>query len=191
MEPGDRDGRGCPEPRAEDRLPTSTAQQEPDSGERDGRIVGTTLRELDHDPLLPSALSSLESEREGFLGLGASGGAGLDKIRERLRSTFDHLSASFGAFVENTATLEVRTFVSQDLDTLPQGADPFENAHLRAITRIELNGNAQVCVPIDAGEVDQAIWDIHASMVTQAQNNRVIVLKAIAEALGGLVSLAR
>jgi len=103
--------------------------------------------------------------------------AGLTKS---LRTFTDQLAKALGEAAEKIATLEVQTYTSDDLPALAKGADAAKT--LRALTRIEFDGDIQVYVPEKAtGGVDETLWRIHADMVKEAQLNRAQFLEAMAE----------
>jgi hypothetical protein len=55
------------------------------------------------------------------------------------------------------------------------------------LTHISADGDTQVCVPMDAGELDETLWAIHTDMVNQAMANRTAMMKAVADSLIGLL----
>ena len=64
-------------------------------------------------------------------------------------------------------------------------------ARLRALTRINIDGDTLVCVPEEAGEVDQAVWAIHAEMVQRAQAGRAELLRTALSAATGLLGAVK
>jgi hypothetical protein len=99
----------------------------------------------------------------------------------------DGLMAKLGALLskalEDVSSIEVRTFTSEVADaTLAATGDPLgANARLRAFTRIAVDGDTQICVPLRAsGEPDEALWKLHAEAVAGAREDRA---KAIAAAI--------
>jgi hypothetical protein len=91
--------------------------------------------------------------------------------------------------IEDTMTLEVRTYVSSDAtaaagaarDTLARDGD------LRAFTRIMLDGDTDVIVPERDGAVDTALWTLHIELVKQAQAHRAEMLKTVLASISGLI----
>lgn len=86
-----------------------------------------------------------------------------------------------GDVLSDAAVLEVKTYTSDDLQSVA-GGQPLHgsNARLRAYTRCALDGDTDVCVPItDGGAVDQALWALHVEMVKQAQTHRAELLKTL------------
>jgi hypothetical protein len=99
----------------------------------------------------------------------------------------DGLMAKLGALLskalEDVSSIEVRTFTSEVADaTLAASGDPLSaNTRLRAFTRIAVDGDTQICVPLRAsGEPDEALWKLHAEAVAGAREDRA---KAIAAAI--------
>jgi hypothetical protein len=67
----------------------------------------------------------------------------------------------------------VRTYVSEDIGAVTYDKGVFSgNVRLRAITRVNIDGDSLVCVPETDGELDTAVWAIHMDMLRQAQNSR-------------------
>jgi hypothetical protein len=87
--------------------------------------------------------------------------------------------------------LEVSTYASDNLTgvTYNFASRKFEGtAKLRALTRINLDGDTLVCVPEKEGEIDEALWKIHLDTVGQAQAHRAELLKAMVSAATSLLS---
>lgn len=105
-----------------------------------------------------------------------------------LRDFAQELSTTLGKFVQDVAVLEVKTYASDDMNSLPVGKNGLPpGARLRALTRISVEGDSLVCVPETDGEVDDALWAIHAATVLQAQTHRTQLLKTAVEAATGLM----
>ncbi len=101
-------------------------------------------------------------------------------LTQSLRSFTDQLAEALGKAAKEIATLEVETYTTEDLPAVAGGSG--ENATLRALTRINFDGDIQLYVPEGAsGGVDEALWQIHADMVKEAQANRAEFLQAMAE----------
>jgi hypothetical protein len=84
------------------------------------------------------------------------------------------------AVLGDAAVLEVKTYTSEDLQAIAGGAQLHTSARLRAYTRCKLDGDTEICVPVNAdGAVDQALWTLHAEMVKQAQAHRVELLRTV------------
>ncbi|HWQ12633.1 MAG TPA: C25 family cysteine peptidase [Roseiflexaceae bacterium] len=100
------------------------------------------------------------------------------KLQEFARTVAERLET----FVQDAATLEVRTYVSGDLERveLKEGRVPGVNP--RALTFIQLDGDTVVVVPESEGELDQALWKVHTDMVQQAQATRAEMLRTLLDA---------
>ncbi len=98
----------------------------------------------------------------------------------------DTLMTQFGELLIKTladiSVLEVRTFTSEASESsLAATGDPLQaNTRLRAFTRIALDGDTQICVPLLAnGEPDQVLWKLHGEAVTQARADRATSLATV------------
>ncbi len=85
----------------------------------------------------------------------------------------------------------MRTYVSDDLAGVQYDAQTraFANAKLRAMTRVNLDGDTLNVVPEKSSKVDADLWNVHLAMVQQAQTNRAEMLKTAATLLGSLKAL--
>jgi len=106
-----------------------------------------------------------------------------------LREQFDDLTGSIKKFTDQLATalrdaaadimtMEVKTYAVDDLEAVAQGDR--ERARLRALTRIEFDGDIEVYVPGKRGEVSDDLRQMHLEMVREAQANRAEFLGAMA-----------
>jgi hypothetical protein len=122
-----------------------------------------------------------------------------DQKRQPLQNLLDDVALKLGEklqqLVGSTSGLEVKTFVSEDIDkvsyTSTEGAPNLSGASLRVLTRVEFGGDTVVCVPQVEGQIDQALLKLHTDMVGQAQSARTEMMKAAIEALAGLIKLGR
>ena len=110
---------------------------------------------------------------------------------DSLRNLVDKLSAYLSRALDDATSLEVSTFVTDDMNKVEYSAGKFTGAQLRAVTRISLDGDTLVCVPEKDGEVDTAVWDIHLEMVKTAQSNRADLMKTIVGAVSGVTGLLK
>ncbi len=114
----------------------------------------------------------------------------LSNTRERLTASLsqftDRLSQALERALDDAVSLEVTTYVMEDISVPKSGEFP-AGAKLRAYTRIQVDGDTQVIVPEKAGEIHKELWAIHLDMVQQAQANRAEMIKATAAAAGGLL----
>jgi len=117
--------------------------------------------------------------------------SGLKAARNRLSQALQQFSNKLGhaleKAVDEAATLEVRTYVSDNLDQVTYANGQFSNgARLRARTRIGLDGDTLVLVPEESGALYEDLWHVHTDMVQQAQVNRAEMIKAATAAAAGL-----
>ncbi|NJM39878.1 MAG: hypothetical protein HC853_03430 [Anaerolineae bacterium] len=154
-------------------------------------------------PIIPpeslSSISSLSSQRAGAPRSAfestdqANQLFSLGDIKTQLERSLTEFLNGVKTAIDNAATLEVRTFVSDSVDTLQLTGgkiDP-DKAQLRALTAIRLDGDIDVCVPIRAEQVDEGLWEIHKAMVAQAQANRTEVVKLAISAVSGILNIIK
>jgi hypothetical protein len=110
----------------------------------------------------------------------------LDQVQQSLSNAVKEFANKLGEAFQDTATVQVRTYVS-----LSESISK-DDIRLRAFTEIKLDGDMETCVPTTQdGEIDQDLWAIHTSMVEQARNHRVEMLKLIINTITGLSSTGR
>lgn len=110
------------------------------------------------------------------------------RLTVALQQFTDQLGKTLEQSVDNATSLQVSTYVSDDLTGVTYEKGRFTGtAKLRAVTRLNLDGDMLVCVPETEGVVDKNLWEIHLSMVQQAQVNRAEVIKAVTAAATGLL----
>ncbi len=97
-----------------------------------------------------------------------------------IRQFTDQLAAALGKAAADITTLEVKTFTTDDLTTL-------QSKRLRALTRVEFDGDMEVYVPEMTGGIAEELRHIHAEMVREAQINRAQFLGAMAEVATNLL----
>ncbi|MGQ0600514.1 MAG: hypothetical protein ACT4QE_02315 [Anaerolineales bacterium] len=112
----------------------------------------------------------------------------LDQVKTKVQDLVNALVDTLKQAVDDITSLEVKTYVSEDLSAVKynSAAREFAGAQLRAMTRINLDGDTVNVVPESAGELDQALWHVHLTMVEQAQTSRTKMLET---AVGLLMSL--
>lgn len=94
--------------------------------------------------------------------------------------------------INDAATLEVKTYVSDDLPGVNLQTIEFEqSARLRAVTRIRLDGDVETYVPVKSGELDGRLWEAHKEMVAQAQAYRTEMLKTMVSVAAGLLAACK
>lgn len=99
---------------------------------------------------------------------------------ERLSQTLTDLAA-------DVSSITVRTYAAEDVGAaVANHREIGEVGELRAWTRIAIDGDTDVCVPLRKGKVDQALWSLHQSVVEQAQTHRSEMIKALIDSVSGL-----
>jgi hypothetical protein len=125
----------------------------------------------------------------GEVDYGLLDSASLKEARARLSNSVQGFAQKLGRILEqavdDAATLEVSTYVSDDMTRVTR--DFAGTTDLRAFTRIKTDGDTIVCVPKKMDAIDEALWAIHVSMVEQAQANRNEMLKTVVSAATGLL----
>lgn len=96
------------------------------------------------------------------------------------------LGETISGALADMSNLEVRTYVTADMDQFFVDEGTMRGAELRAYTRISLDGDTLVCVPERDGEVDRAVLDIHTTMVRQAQDARMELLRTLVQVTSSL-----
>jgi hypothetical protein len=119
----------------------------------------------------------------------AEGGAVSGGLSQSLKGFVDKLGEFLSKALEDATTLEVSTYVADDLSTLQYQGGKFIGARLRASTRVNIDGDTINVVPEKDGEVDMSVWAIHMDMVRQAQTNRNDLMKTIVGAASGMVNI--
>lgn len=141
----------------------------------------------------PSGMTSPEAPIEpGDTEYGLFGDA--KEVRDRLGGSLQNLAESLGRVLartsENLASLEVHTYVSDDVSGAhyDSATKRFSGGvELRAVTRLGLDGDLSLIVPRQADDLDDKLWQMHVSMVEQARTTREELVKTVASALSGLV----
>jgi hypothetical protein len=148
--------------------------------------AGAPLVALRPTAAQPAGAAAVSPEAVDF---GLFDGGSLAATRDRLAQALQEFAARLGAAlqraVDNAASLEVTTYVSDDMARVTKEFE--QTANLRAYTRINLDGDTTVCVPKQASEIDKDLWAIHLDMVKQAQANRTEMIKAAVAAATSLL----
>jgi hypothetical protein len=112
-----------------------------------------------------------------------------DRLHQSLEAAIESLGEALHRTVERVTVLEVATYVSDH----PTGAqydreagEFVEGATLRALTRLNLTGDALLLVPEQADLVDDRLWSMHMAMLEQARVTQHELLKTLAAAAAGL-----
>ena len=93
--------------------------------------------------------------------------------------------------LDDATSLEISTYMADDLDNVTYANGKYIGARLCAMTRVNINGDTLVCMPEKVGEVDAAVWNMHLEMVKSAQENRVELMKTIVEAAVNIVGIVK
>jgi hypothetical protein len=112
-------------------------------------------------------------------------------VSESLKRFMDKLGEYLSKALDDATSLEVYTYVADDLAAVGYQGGKFSGAQLRAMTRVNIDGDTLVCVPEKDGEVDTAVWNIHAEMVKQAQASRSELMKTIVGAAAGIANVVK
>ena len=109
-------------------------------------------------------------------------------LQDAVKKFASDLAGKIETFVDDAATLEVRTYTTppdQVATLLQRRADLATEgqATLRAYTSVAFDGDMSVCVPMDAsGETNKTVWDLHQGIVQQAMENRATMIHSVGEA---------
>lgn len=136
-------------------------------------------------PVIPVALPDAGASFGLF---GNKPAEAMQKLSATLQEFGERLAATLQQVITDAAHLEVETYVAEAPETINYRQGNFAGASLRAVTRMSLDGDTQVLVPVGDDGVDERLWAIHVSMVQQAQANRAEMVRAIAAAAAGLLS---
>lgn len=112
-------------------------------------------------------------------------------LNESLKNFTEKLGNYLSKALDDASSLEVSTYVADDLSSVTYENGKYSGARLRAMTRLNLDGDTLVCVPEKDGEVDTALWSIHLEMVKSAQQNRAELIKTIIEGLTNIASIIK
>lgn len=113
-------------------------------------------------------------------------------LGDSLKQFIKELTEGLGRAADDLSSLEVRTFGAGDLSqvTYDYNTKQFTGElQLRALTRLAFDGDVLVVVPEKNGELNEALWNAHLSMVKEAQANRAQFLGAMAEMAARLIQL--
>jgi hypothetical protein len=120
---------------------------------------------------------------------------GLGDTLASLRGGLQQLGNKLGDFLnkalDDATSLEVSTYVSDNINAVKYESGKFTGARLRAVTRVNIDGDTIVCVPEEDGEVDIELWNVHLQMLQQAQASRSELIKTAVSAVTGLSGLLK
>jgi hypothetical protein len=118
--------------------------------------------------------------------LKSSQSAVIDATQQFIQKLGNYLNTA----LDDATSLEVRTYVSDNLSAVTYEKGQFSGgARLRAMTRVNIDGDSIVCLPETDGELDIAVWSIHMDMLRQAQQSRAELLKTIVSAASSLAGV--
>ena len=112
-------------------------------------------------------------------------------INESLKTFISKLGSYLSKALEDATSLEISTYVSEDIDNVKYTDGKYSGARLRAVTRVNITGDTVVCFPEKDGEVDSAISNIHVEMVRSAQENRTELIRTIIEVAANIVCVVK
>ncbi|MEH1919770.1 hypothetical protein [Nostoc sp.] len=102
------------------------------------------------------------------------------RLMDTLQQFSEQLSKSLQKAIDETSSLEVSTYTSDDLSSVHYNpsSEQFEGtAKLQALTRINLNGDTFICLQEKEGKLDETLGKIHQEAVSQARTHRTELLK--------------
>jgi hypothetical protein len=138
-------------------------------------------------------ITAEEEEAEYLLGIGRKPKEeGEDEeekgLKRSLQQLTDRLSQAIANLAQDAATLEVKTYSSDDMTGIQFKQGKFEGnvqPTLRALTYIKLDGDMTVVVP----QGDEELWAIHSEMVEKAQANRAKIIEIAISAATSIVNI--
>jgi hypothetical protein len=113
-------------------------------------------------------------------------------LTDSIKKFTSELADSLKRAADDISSLEVITYSTDDLNQVTYDYNDKKlhgELKMRALTRIAFDGDVQVCVPEKDGHIDQAVWDVHLSMVKAAQENRAAFLATMAELATKLIGM--
>lgn len=168
-------------PKAQSSRRTKTAGATFVTGEVRTTRTSSTMPAL--EPFQPATDTEVSSVHVTYLQL-----PGLEDAQNNLVSTLKQFMEKVGGAIQQVATLEVRTYVSNEIEGIQLDQGKLSgDLQLRAMTTIELDGDIQAVIPMRANGVDQVLWAAHVDMVKQAQANRTELIRLAMSAASGLL----
>ena len=105
-----------------------------------------------------------------------------------LENVVARIGATMEAVVSGLTTVEVATYVSDNVASVEFKDGTFVGAKLRARTQFGLDGKMVNLVPEKDGKLDEALWGVHMASVDKAVANRSEMIKLAAAAASSLLS---
>jgi len=143
-------------------------------------------------PATPEGASVARAESAQVAEYGWFDAESRNTLAESTQGFIQKLGAFLGKALDDTLTLDVRTYVSEDIGSVTYDKEKSElvgSVQLRAMTYVKIDGDTLVCVPESDGELDTAVWTVHMDMVNQARESRAELLKTIVSTAGSLASV--
>jgi hypothetical protein len=143
---------------------------------------------------IPPASSTAETSASSFDAAAFSFAVQEERtsLTDSIKKFTSELAESLKRAADDISSLEVITYSTDDLNKVTYNYDDKKlqgELKMRALTRIAFDGDVQVCVPEKDGNIDQAVWDVHLSMVKAAQDNRAAFLATMAELATKLIGM--
>ncbi len=129
---------------------------------------------------------TMEPEQVSF-GFRESISAAGDGLEESVKNLAARMGQTLERAVESVLTLEVATYVADDLALVTYEKGTIAGARLRALSLISLDGGTKVVLPEKDGKVDTEVWAIHQQAMERALANRNEMVKLAAAAITGLL----
>jgi hypothetical protein len=113
-----------------------------------------------------------------------------EKIAGSLKDAAEGLGTALKNLVADVSTLQVTTYICDDLDAVSYDAGSHTfvgpvGRHMQ--TCIRLDGDTVMLVPSDTSADDPTLWKMHTDAVARAQAHRAELIKAVSEAVVGLM----
>jgi hypothetical protein len=112
-------------------------------------------------------------------------------VNTALKNFMDKLGDYLSKALDDATSLEVTTYVAEDMSNVKYDSGKFVGARMRAVTRVSIDGDTLVCIPEVDGEVDTAVWNIHLEMVKQAQASRAELMNTIVGAAASIANIVK
>lgn len=120
------------------------------------------------------------------------GMAAVDRgINASFKNFIDKIAMYMSKTLDDATSLEISTYMTDDLDHVTYANGKYLGARLCAKTRVNVNGDTLVCMPEKVDEVDAAIWNMHLEMSKSAQENRIELMKTLVEAAVSIVGIVK
>lgn len=114
---------------------------------------------------------------------------GVKEARDKLTKAVEDFAQQVGdtlqAVIHDATTLTVQTYVVPPGTAITPEIE--KTLTPRAYTEMSLDGDTKLVVPVDSGELDTRLWNIHLAMVQQAQSYRADMIDVLIRASAELV----